>query len=105
MPPTPRFQYVEQMPKAGYDFNEYLSVNLRYPSKAKNAHISGRVVVRFIVTETGSIDSVTVLRGIGSGCDEEAVRVIRNMPPWIPAKQQGKPVKVYFTQPINFALN
>ena len=99
------FSYVEQMPAPTFEISNYLSSNLHYPSKAKDANITGRVIVKFIVTETGAIDSVKVIKGIGAGCDEEAVRVIKNMPPWKPGKQNGKPVRVYFTQPINFTLN
>ncbi len=102
--PPQIFGYVEQMPQSSYDFSSYLQENLHYPIKAKENRITGRVVVKFIVTETGAIDSVHVVKGIGAGCDEEAIRVIKNMPPWKPGKQNGKPVRVYFTQPITFNL-
>jgi TonB family protein len=105
--PAPRpeiFTMVEQMPEFPGDINKYLSTNLRYPAEAAQKDIQGRVVVRFIVQEDGSIDQATVVRGIGGGCDEEALRVVKAMPRWKPGKQNGKPVKVYFTLPISFKL-
>ena len=102
-PPT-IFKYVEKMPKPGYDLNQYLSENLHYPIDARRAGIGGKVIIKFVVTESGAIEDVTVLKTIGGGCDEEAERVIKNMPPWSPGTQDGKPVKVYFTQPITFTL-
>jgi len=105
-PPAPPaiFQYVEQMPAPSYDMNKYLTDNLHYPDAARENGISGRVTIRFVVSEDGSISDITVLRGIGGGCDEEAKRVIAAMPKWKPGKQNGKAVKVYFTQPITFSL-
>ncbi len=99
------YTYAEGMPSPGYDFNGYLQHNLHYPQEARKAHITGKVIVKFVVSETGAIEKVTVLKGIGAGCDEEAARVIREMPTWKPGTQNGKPVKVYFTQPINFNLD
>jgi len=96
--------HVEGMPSPGYDFNKYLQESLHYPPAARKAQITGRVIVRFVVTETGAIEDVVVAKGIGGGCDEEAARVIKNMPPWKPGKQNGKAVRVYFTQPITFML-
>ncbi|NCX96219.1 MAG: energy transducer TonB [Chitinophagia bacterium] len=66
--------------------------------------IQGRVIVNFVVNEDGFISDVKVLRGIGGGCDEEALRVIKAMPTWTPGEQDGKKVKTYFTQPISFRL-
>jgi TonB family protein len=103
-PPAMIYTYVEQPPKAGFDLVGYIRQNLQYPEGAKRANIEGRVIVKFVVNEDGSISDATAVRGIGAGCDEEAVRVVRNMPRWRPGTQNGKPVKVYFTQPINFRL-
>jgi protein TonB len=97
-------QTVEEKPSGSVDFLTYLAKNLRYPDDARENDIQGKVIVKFIVTETGDIDSVQVIKGIGGGCDEEAVRVIKNMPRWKPGTQKGKPVKVYFTQAITFNL-
>jgi protein TonB len=104
-PPPPQiYQFVEQMPASGYDINEFLEKELHYPDNAKEAGIQGRVAVNFVVNEDGSISDVKVVRGIGGGCDEEAKRVVSMMPKWKPGKQNGKPVKCYFTQPISFRL-
>jgi protein TonB len=83
---------------------EYLSDNLKYPEMAKEAGITGRVYVTFVVEKDGSITGVRVLRGIGGGCDEEAVRVVMNMPRWKPGYQRTIPVRVQFNLPIKFTL-
>ncbi|MEZ5083006.1 MAG: energy transducer TonB [Bacteroidales bacterium] len=72
---------------------------------ARESGIQGRVFVTFVVERDGNITDVKILRGIGGGCDEEALRVIKNMPKWTPGKQRGKPVRVQFNMPIMFKLN
>ncbi len=84
---------------------KYLIDNLRYPQMAREAGIQGTVFVTFVVERDGSVTDVRVLRGIGGGCDEEAVRVVRNMPRWEPGRQRGQPVRVQFNMPIRFVLN
>ena len=84
---------------------EYVAKNVAYPQEARDKEISGRVFVSFIVEKDGSIGEVKVMRGIGGGCDEEAVRVIKGMPKWKPGKQEGKPVRVSYMMPINFKLS
>lgn len=83
----------------------YLQENLRYPQMAREAGIQGTVFVTFVVERDGSVTDVRVIRGIGGGCDEEAVRVVRNMPRWQPGRQRGQPVRVQFNMPIRFVLN
>jgi protein TonB len=83
----------------------YLQENLRYPQMAREAGIQGTVFVTFVVERDGSVTDVRVLRGIGGGCDEEAVRVVQNMPRWNPGRQRGQPVRVQFNMPIRFVLN
>jgi TonB family protein len=83
---------------------KFLQDNLVYPKKAKRDRIQGRVFVTFVVEKDGSISNIKVLRGIGGGCDEEAVRVTRLMPKWIPGKHDGQPVRVQFNFPIKFTL-
>ncbi len=78
----PVYTYVEQMPQADYDWGAYLAKNMRYPSEAVAQHIEGRVIVKFVVNEDGTISDAVVLRGIGGGCDEEAKRVIMAAPKW-----------------------
>ena len=84
---------------------EYVAKNVKYPQEAKDKEIQGRVFVGFVVEKDGSVTNVKVTRGIGGGCDEEAVRVIKAMPKWTPGKQKGKPVRVNYQIPINFKLD
>ena len=101
------YQMVEEMPK--YSGGEqammkYVADNIKYPEEAKDQNIAGRVFVSFIVEKDGSIGEVKVVRGIGGGCDEEAVRVISAMPKWTPGKVKGEPVRVSYMMPLNFKL-
>jgi protein TonB len=101
------FTIVEKMPEfpGGIEaLFSYLGKNIEYPDLAKDAKIEGKVYITFVVNSNGGIDNVMVLRGIGGGCDEEAVRVVKSMPTWIPGKQRGKAVKVQYNLPINFIL-
>ncbi len=101
------FTVVEQMPafKGGDAARiKYLSENIKYPEEARKNGIQGRVFVTFVVEEDGSISDVKLLRGIGTGCDAEAIRVIENMPKWEPGKQRGEVVRVQFNMPIMFKL-
>lgn len=83
---------------------QYIAHALHYPAKARAAGVEGVVFVEFMVLPTGRVGSATVKKGIGSGCDEEAVRVVRQMPQWIPAKQQGRNVSSLYQIPIEFTL-
>lgn len=101
------FVVVESMPEfPGGDVARiaYLNKNMDYPIQARESGIQGRVFVTFVVEKDGSITGVRVLRGIGGGCDEEAIKVIQNMPRWLPGKQRNVPVRVQFNMPINFIL-
>lgn len=101
------FTFVEQMPEfpgGVQEMYKYLSRNIRYPAIARENNITGRVIVRFVVDEAGKVSNVEVVKGIGGGCDEEARRVIAGMPPWRAGKQNGRPVKVYYTMPVIFRL-
>ena len=82
----------------------FLGKNIKYPALAKESGIQGRVFINFVVEIDGSITDVKVLRGIGGGCDEEAVRVVESMPKWKPGKQRGKPVRVSYNLPVKFTL-
>ena len=84
---------------------QFLVDNIKYPEKARDEGISGTVYVDYIITETGKVTNVKVKRGIGGGCDEEAVRVISIMPDWQPGYAHGKAVKVAMTLPISFRLD
>ncbi len=83
---------------------KYLAENIKYPPLAKESGIQGRVFINFIVEPDGSITNARILRGIGGGCDEEAMRVVQNMPNWTPGKQRGKPVRVSYNLPLKFTL-
>jgi TonB family protein len=93
-----------QFPGGEEAFLRYLSENINYPHEAREASICGTVYITFVIERDGTINDVRVLRGIGGGCDEEAVRVISKMPRWLPGKQRGKPVRVQFNMPIKFSL-
>lgn len=104
----PVFTVVEEMPEYMGGVNElykFLGNNIKYPQEAKTAGISGRVFVSFIVENDGEVTNVKVLRGIGYGCDKEAIRVVNNMPNWVPGKQKGKNVRVVYNLPISYKLN
>ena len=101
------YQAVEQMPQfpgGDAELMKYIQDHLKYPVIAAENGIQGRVIVRFVVSKTGEIQDVTVLRGVDSSLDKEAVRVIKSMPKWIPGKQNGNNVAVYFTVPVMFKL-
>ena len=83
---------------------KWLGENLKYPEEAKELGIQGRVFVSFVVEPDGSTSNAVVKRGIGGGCDEEAIRIVKAMPKWGPGKQRGQPVRVQFNLPIKFTL-
>ncbi|RYY08016.1 MAG: energy transducer TonB, partial [Sphingobacteriaceae bacterium] len=101
------FAAVEKLPAfPGGDaaFGNYLQKNLRYPPVAKENNTQGRVIVSFVVERDGNLTDIKVLRDIGGGCGAEAIRVLQKSPHWTPGIQNGKPVRVAFTMPINFTL-
>ncbi|HRF78975.1 MAG TPA: energy transducer TonB [Flavobacteriales bacterium] len=101
------FTIVEQMPEfpGGQEaMTAYISKNLKYPEKAIEEGIEGVVFITFVVEPDGRISGVTVLRGIGAGCNEEAVRVVSSMPNWKPGYQRGKAVRVKYNLPIRYKL-
>jgi protein TonB len=103
----PIFAIVESMPAfpGGEEARlKYLNDHVNYPTMAREAGIQGRVFVEFVIEKDGSVTNARVVRGIGGGCDEEAVRVVENMPRWIPGKQRNVPVRVRFNMPIRFIL-
>lgn len=84
---------------------QFIGKNLKYPKEAQRNNIKGKVFIKFVVRKDGSISDMSILQGIGYGCEEEAMRVIAMMPKWSPGKQNGVPVNTYFTMPIAFALD
>lgn len=101
------FIAVEEMPEfpgGSAALMSYLAKNTRYPALAKSLGINGTVFVSFVVEPDGSISNVQLARGIGGGCDEEAIRVISSLPRWKPGMQAGKPVRVAYSARIVFKL-
>ena len=101
------FQTVEEMPYfpgGEAKLMEYIGKNVKYPQNARETGIQGRVFIGFVIEPDGSISNVKLLRGIGGGCDEEAMRVVMSMPNWVPGKHRGKPVRVSHQIPVFFRL-
>ncbi|GAB2588370.1 energy transducer TonB [Spirosoma areae] len=101
------FTVVEQPPQfpgGMQNLGEYLRKNLRYPEAARQAKVEGRVFVNFLVSNQGKIQDVHVLKRVGFGMDEEALRLMQAMPNWIPGRQSGRAVNVRYNLPINFSL-
>jgi len=103
----PILTIVEEMPSfvGGKEaLDKFLLENIVYPQQASENGVQGTVYVSFVVNSKGNVTDAKILRGIGSGCDEEALRVVRMMPNWHPGKQNGKQVRVLFNMPIYFRL-
>ncbi len=101
------FTVVESMPEypgGPEEMMRFIAQNIKYPPIARESGIQGRVFVNFVVEPNGSVSNVKVLRGIGGGCDEEAIRVVQSMPKWTPGRQRGKAVRVSFNLPVRFTL-
>ena len=101
------YTMVEQMPQFPGGDRELLSFiakNLHYPTIAQENGIQGKVFVRFVVSATGDVKDVKVMRSLDPYCDKEAIRVIQSLPKWIPGRQNGRNVPVYYTVPITFKL-
>jgi protein TonB len=101
------FTVVEESaaPKGGMQaFYKFVSDKIKYPAQARRMGIEGRVFVEFVINKDGSLSDVRAIKGIGAGCDEEAVRIVQSSPAWSPGKQRGKPVKQRYTLPIIFKL-
>lgn len=105
--PEEPFIVVEEMPEfpgGEQALLSFIAKNIKYPKPAKRMGIEGRVTVSFVIDQDGSITNIEVLRGIGAGCDEEAIRVLKLLPNFSPGKQRGVPVKVQMQLPVNFRL-
>jgi TonB family protein len=98
---------VEQNPEfpGGYAaMQKFLHDNIEYPLTAQETGIKGTVFVQFVVSKTGKISNTKILRGIGQACDDEAIKVVNEMPRWIPGRQNGSAVPVIFQIPIKFQI-
>jgi len=101
------YTWAEEMPKfpgGDSELMKFFSQNLSYPEIAKRAGVEGKVILSFIVDKNGNIVDVKVAKSIGAGCDEEAMRVLKIMPSWIPGKQNGNPVLTRINIPVVFKL-
>lgn len=102
------FTIVEELPTfmggGNGEFLKWVGERLKYPSKAADANVQGKVFIQFVIEKDGSITDITVLKGIGFGADEEAVRIVGSAPKWSPGKQRGKPVRLRMILPITFML-
>jgi|GEM_PF-4228039 len=99
------FTTVEQMPEfpGGKEaLQEFISKNLKYPNYALSNRISGEVVTKFIVSKTGEIKDVSVVRGVIKSLDKAAIQLVNKMPKWEPGRQKGEAVDVWFTLPLRF---
>lgn len=102
------FTLVEQNPEypgGTTAMYKYLGENIRYPSEAQKANKQGKVYVKFVIKSDGKIDNINIVKSVSPELDNEAIRVVQNMPNWRPAEQNGKPVSVYYNLPINFKLD
>lgn len=105
--PQEVFVVVEEMPSfpgGDTELFKFIYDNIKYPEIAKENNIQGKVILRFCVTYKGTVDQVSVVRGVDPALDEEAIRVIKMLPLWKPGKQGGKPVNVWYSVPISFQL-
>jgi protein TonB len=101
------YMEVDEMPipPGGMDgWNSYLGKNMRYPTAAREAKVQGQVIITFVVLENGETSNIDILRGIGGGCDEEVMRLVKESPKWTPGKKDGEKVKTRMTLPVNFKL-
>ncbi len=99
---------VESMPEfpgGNEAFYKYVSENMKYPAQARRMGVEGRVYVQFVINTDGSVTDVEIIKGLGSGCDEQAKMVLENAPKFIPAKQRGRAVRYRQIIPIFFRLN
>ena len=102
------FLFVEKMPEfpgGDAELLSFIAKNTTYPGKAQRLRVSGRVTIDFVVEKDGSVSQVRLKKGIGAGCDEEAMRVVGMLPKFSPGKQRGVPVRVHMSVPIVFKLD
>lgn len=101
------FTVVEQQPEflgGSKALSEYLTQNMHYPPAAQRAKVSGQVSVRFVVEKNGEISNIQLVKGLGFGTGEEAIRLVEKIPRWTPGRQNGQPVRVWYNLPINFIM-
>ena len=103
----PILEFVEKRPEfpgGEAALLEYLGKNIQYPGPARNARVQGMVILKFVVEKDGSVGEVQILRGLGFGLDEEATRVVKSLPKFAPAENNGVPARFWFQLPVKFVL-
>jgi protein TonB len=103
----PVYEQVDIMPEYQGGMTEitsFIGKNLKYPEQAVKANVIGKVIVKIIIEKDGSVNSVSFLKGIGFGCDEEVERIVKLMPKWKAGIKDGKNVRTFFVLPVMFAL-
>ena len=103
----PVFEFCEQVPEfSGGEsaLMQFLSKNIQYPAQAREQNIAGKVIAQFIVEVDGSISHIQILRGLGFGCDQEVIRVLKLMPKWKSGKQNGRSIRALYRLPVRFNL-
>jgi len=83
---------------------QYIGSHIHYPELAKESNVQGTVYITFVVNKNGEITDIETKRGIGSGCEEEAMRVVKSMPHWTPGLMNGNAVRVQYILPVKFSL-
>ena len=96
---------VSEMPKFNGNLYQWLAQNIKYPAEASQKHQQGTVMIKFVVAADGRVRQAEIIRGASPSLDKEAMRIVSVMPKWIPGKQDGRPVAVYYTLPIKFKLS
>ena len=105
---SPVFVIVEEQPSfegGEVEMLKFIYKNIKYPTIAKDRNIEGKCFINFVIEKDGSISNAKIVRDIGGGCCEEALRVVNKMPKWSPGKQRGKAVRVSFNLPVDYRLN
>ncbi len=99
------YEYVQQMPEfpgGKAALAAWLAEHLRYPTTARQRKVEGSVFVRCVIERTGQVGQATILKGLGYGCNDEAVRLVQALPPFRPGRQNGRPMRVYYQLPVSF---
>lgn len=84
---------------------QFINDNLKYPNEAKQNEIEGTVYIIFVIEKDGSVTNPKIIRDIGGGCGDEAIRIVKLMPKWVPAKHEGRKVRMQFNLPVKFKLD
>jgi protein TonB len=103
--PLPRVEVMPQFPGGDAALQKYIATHVQYPAIARENSLQGKVFVQFVINKRGEVENVSIIRGVDASLDKEALRVVQSLPNWSPGLQNGRPVRVLYTVPINFKLN